>query len=49
MVPLDWIRVDLQNFALQGQDEDAPTLSRVDEFAIFFFDEVQAVLHEAQR
>ena len=25
-LPLDWVRVDLQGVALQGQDEDAPAL-----------------------
>ena len=25
-LPLDWVRVDLQDVALQGQHEDAPAL-----------------------
>jgi hypothetical protein len=54
-VPLDWARVDLQRVALQGSGEDAPALLRVYEFTVhilvfvFFLDEVQAVVHEAQR
>jgi hypothetical protein len=54
-VPLDWVRADLQGVALQGQGDNAPTLLRVDEFALLilivvcFLDEVQAVLNEAQR
>jgi hypothetical protein len=58
-VPLDTLgsdpRVDLQRVALQGSGEDAPALLRVYEFTVhilvfvFFLDEVQAVVHEAQR
>ena len=28
-LPLDWVRVDLQGLALQGQHEDAPATQRV--------------------
>ena len=58
-MPLDTLgsdpRVDLQRVALQGSGEDAPALLRVYEFTVhilvfvFFLDEVQAVVHEAQR
>ena len=49
-----WVCVDLQGVALQGQDEDAPTLLRVYEFTllvlvgVILLNEVEAVLHEAQ-
>ena len=33
-LPLDWVRVDLQGVALQGQHEDAPDRLRVNEFTL---------------